>query len=179
MQRQVPMSSGISFNFTTMKLIEQIAKQFRDLHFGGNWTAVNLKDTLANVNRQQATTKIYSLNTIATLVYHTNYYVDAVLKVLQGEPLNAHDRFSFDLPPIQSQEDWEKMLNKTWVDAENFAAMVEELPEQKLWEIFSEEKYGNYYRNIHGIIEHTHYHLGQIVLIKKLLAEMATQPDIK
>jgi hypothetical protein len=30
-------------------------------------------------------------------------------------------------------------------------------------------KYGNYYRNLHGIIEHTHYHLGQIVLIKKLL----------
>jgi hypothetical protein len=29
------------------------------------------------------------------------------------------------------------------------------------------EKYGNYYRNIHGIIEHIHYHLGQIVLIEK------------
>jgi len=32
-----------------------------------------------------------------------------------------------------------------------------------------EEKYGNYYRNFHGIIEHCHYHLGQIVLIKKML----------
>ena len=32
------------------------------------------------------------------------------------------------------------------------------------------EKYGTYYRNFHGLIEHAHYHLGQIVLIKKLVA---------
>jgi hypothetical protein len=162
-----------------MKLTEQIAKQFRDLHFGGNWTGVNLKDSLANVNWQQATVKIYSLNSIGTLVYHTNYYVDAVLQVLEGGPLNAHDKFSFDLPPIQSQEDWEKLLNKTWTDAKKFAILVEQLPERKLREIFSDEKYGNYYRNIHGIIEHTHYHLGQIVLIKKLLSTMTASDDTK
>jgi hypothetical protein len=161
-----------------MMLTKQIAKQIRDLYFGGNWTAVNLKESLAGVNWQQATTKIYSLNTIATLVYHTSYYVGVVLKASQGEPLNAHDKYSFDLPPIQSQQDWEKMLDKTWADAELFATLVERLPEEKLWEIFSEEKYGNYYRNVHGIIEHTHYHLGQIVLIKKLLAEMATPSGI-
>ncbi len=48
---------------------------------------------------------------------------------------------------------------------------IEQLPESKLWETFSDEKYGNYYRNIHGIIEHSHYHLGQIVLIKKILLQ--------
>ena len=154
-----------------MNLTTQIAKHFRDVHFGGNWTSVNLKETLTDVSWQQATTKIYSLNTIATLVFHINYYVSAVTKVLQGEPLTAHDKYSFDLPPIQNQEDWEKLLNKTGNDAENFAQLIEQLSERKLGEIFSEEKYGNYYRNIHGIIEHTHYHLGQIVLIKKILLQ--------
>ena len=154
-----------------MKLTEQIAKHFREIHFGGNWTSVNLEESLADVNWQQATTKIYSFNTIAALVYHTNYYVSAVLEVLQGEPLNAKDKYSFDHPPIQSQEDWEKLLNKTWDNAEKFATLIEQLPESKLGETFTDEKYGNYYRNIHGIIEHTHYHLGQIVLIKKLLTQ--------
>ena len=154
-----------------MNLPTQIAKHFRDVHFGGNWTSVNLKETLADVNWQQATTKIYSLNTIATLVFHINYYISAVTKVLQGEPLTAHDKYSFDLPPIQNQEDWEKLLNKTWSDAENFFKLIKQLPENKLGEMFSDEKYGNYYRNIHGIIEHTHYHLGQIVLIKKILLQ--------
>jgi hypothetical protein len=45
------------------------------------------------------------------------------------------------------------------------------MPDAKLTEYFSEEKYGNWYRNLHGIIEHAHYHLGQIVLLKKLIRE--------
>lgn len=152
-----------------MNLSAQIAKHFKDVHFGGNWTSVNLKQTLEDVDWKQATTKVNSFNTIAVLVYHINYYVGAVTKVLQGGPLDAHDKFSFDLLPINSQEDWEKLLSKMWTEAENFANLVERLPESKLEEDFSEEKYGSYYRNLHGIIEHTHYHLGQIVLIKKLL----------
>lgn len=152
-----------------MNLTAQIARHLREVHFGGNWTSVNLKDSLAGITWQQATTKIYSLNTIAALVYHINYYVSAVLKVLEGGPLDAHDKYSFDLPLIKSDEDWEKLLTKTWTDAKNFANLIEQLPEGKLENDFSEKKYGSYYRNLHGIIEHTHYHLGQIVLIKKII----------
>ncbi|MDQ3844097.1 MAG: DinB family protein [Bacteroidota bacterium] len=154
-----------------MNWTAQIAKHFREVHFGGNWTAVNLKDNLADVTWQQATTQVYSFNTIATLVYHMNYYVSAVMKVLQGEPLHAKDQYSFDHPPIASRQDWEKLLDKMWTDAEAFASLIEQLPQSKLGETFVDEKYGNYYRNLHGIIEHMHYHLGQIVLIRKILMQ--------
>lgn len=158
-----------------MNLTAQIAKHFREVHFGDNWTSSNLKDALAGVSWQQAVTKVDSLNTIAALVYHINYYVSAVLKVLQGEPLTASDKYSFDLPPITSDEDWQRLLDKLWTDAENFAAMIEQLPDSQLDEIFVDEKYGTYYRNLQGIIEHTHYHLGQIVLIKKLVSQAIMQ----
>jgi uncharacterized damage-inducible protein DinB len=158
-----------------MHLTAQIAKHFRDIHFGGNWTSVNLKESLVDVSWQQATTQVHSFNTIAKLTYHVNYYVQEVLKVLQGEPLKASDKFSFDVPLIQSQADWEALMNKTWAEAEQFASLIEQLPESKLGEVFTDEKYGNYYRNLHGIIEHTHYHLGQIVLIKKILLEEGKQ----
>lgn len=154
-----------------MNFLQQIAKFFRDAHWGGNWTSVNLKESLSGLTWKQATTQVYSFNTIAILVFHMNYYVRAVSKVLQGGPLDAKDKYSFDLPPILSQEDWEKLVDKTFVDAENFAVLIEGLPESKLGEIFVDEKYGNYYRNLHGIIEHMHYHLGQIVLIKKMVLE--------
>jgi hypothetical protein len=160
-----------------MSITEQIAKHFRDVHFGGNWTTSNLKDNLSAITWQQATTQVYNFNTIAKLVYHINYYVSAVLKVLQGEALIANDAFSFDCPPIRSQEDWMQMLNKVWADAEAFANLIEKLPEHKLWESFTDEQYGIYYRNIHGIIEHTHYHLGQIVILKKLLLEIDSKKD--
>ena len=154
-----------------MNLSAQKAKHFRAVYFGGNWTSVNLKESLSDISWQQATTKVHSFNTIALLVFHINYYAGAIMKVLQGGPLDAHNKFSFDCPPVQSQQDWEIFLNTTWADAEAFASLIEQLPDTKLEEDFSENKYGNYYRNLHGIIEHIHYHPGQIVLIKKLLQQ--------
>lgn len=153
-----------------MDSIQQIAKHFRDVHFGGNWTTVNLKDTLSDVSWQQASTKVYDLNTIAVLVFHTNYYVTAVLKVLEGGVLEASDQLSFNAPAINSEADWQKLVDKALMEAERFALQIEGLKEEQLFEDFTDPKYGNYFRNLHGIIEHTHYHLGQIALIKKILA---------
>ncbi len=78
-----------------MNTPSQIAKQFRDVLFGGNWTSVNMKETLADISWQQANTKFYSFNTIAILVYHMNYYVGVISKVLQGQPLDGKDKDSF------------------------------------------------------------------------------------
>jgi uncharacterized damage-inducible protein DinB len=154
-----------------MNTTKQLAQHFRDVHFGGNWTFVNLKDSLADVTWQEATTKLHDFNTIDTLLFHINYYVNPVLKVLQGEPLIASDKYSFDCPPITSNEDWQKLVQKVLDEAELFAQEIEKLDELKLYDVFSEEKYGNYFRNLLGIIEHSHYHLGQITLIKKMLRQ--------
>ncbi len=152
-----------------MNTTQQLAKHCRDVHFGGNWTFVNLKDTLADITWQEATTQYQDSNTIATLLSHINYYINPVARVLQGEPLNASDKFSFDCPTITSQEEWEHLVQKALNEAEQFANEIEKLEESKLFEVFSDEKYGNYFRNLLGIIEHTHYHLGQIALIKKMI----------
>jgi uncharacterized damage-inducible protein DinB len=152
-----------------MNTTQQLAKHCRDVHFGGNWTFVNLKDTMADITWQEATTQYQDSNTIATLLFHINYYINPVARVLQGEPLNASDKFSFDCPTITSQEEWDHLVQKALDEAEQFAKEIEKLEESKLFEVFSEEKYGNYFRNLLGIIEHTHYHLGQIALIKKMI----------
>lgn len=154
-----------------MSLSKQIAKHFRDVHFGGNWTTSNIKEQLADITWQQATTQVHGLNTIATLTYHIHYFVHEVLKVLKGGELEAHDKFSFDHPSIQSQEDWDDFKEQVLADATEFANLLEELPEDIFFKDFTDSKYGNYYRNISGIIEHTHYHLGQIAVIKKIVQE--------
>lgn len=152
-----------------MNTSKQLAKHLRDVHFGGNWTVSNLKDIIKDVTWQQATAKVHDFNTIATLTYHIHYFVGVAARVLDEGVLDGNDKLSFDHPPIDSKEDWDNFLAKVWADAENFSALIEKLPENKWWDDFSNKKYGNYYRNILGIIEHTHYHLGQIALIKKLV----------
>jgi hypothetical protein len=154
-----------------MNVTAQMAKHLRDVYFGGNWTTSNLKENLSDINWEQATKQVYSFNTIATLVYHVNYFVLVAINVLEGGPLEGNDKESFDHPPILSQEDWRGFLDEMWADAERFAGLIEQLPESKLSEDFTDKKYGTYYRNICGITEHIHYHLGQIVLIKQILSQ--------
>ena len=152
-----------------MNTSRHIAKHFREVYFGGNWTACNLKDTLADITWEESIYTTEGLNTIAVLVHHIHYYVKAVTKVLEGEELNAKDELSFNHPSIENEEHWNKIKTNLWTDAEHFADLIESLPNDFLEKHFTHKKYGLYYRNLTGIIEHTHYHLGQIVILKKLI----------
>ena len=151
-----------------MAFSSQIAENFRAMHFGPSMVGTSLKDALEGVNWEQATQKVSDLNNIAQLVFHINYYISAVLKVLKGGPLDAHDKYSYDLPPIHSDTDWQELLNKVWSDAEEVASLIENMTDEQLAEPMDTGKYGNWFKNLLIIQEHSHYHLGQIVLIKKL-----------
>ena len=159
-----------------MTSVQQLAKHFRDVYSGANWTSVNLKDVLTDVNWQQATTKVHDLNTIATLVFHLNYYVGLTIKVLEGGPLIGSDKLSFDVPPITSEGDWQQLVSRVFSEAETCALKLEHLEDEKLFSPFADGKYGIYYRNLLGLIEHTYYHLGQISLIKKIVAAHPKTP---
>jgi hypothetical protein len=89
--------------------------------------------------------------------------------VLKGGALDAHDSKSYDCPPLDSEEMWQQLTTKLFSDAEAIASIIEQWPESKWNEPFIDGKYGTMYRNIAGVIEHTHYHMGQIALIKKML----------
>ncbi|NIF05634.1 DinB family protein [Chryseobacterium sp. Tr-659] len=153
-----------------MSSVSELSKRFREVLLDGLWIAnTNFKAQLSDVTWKEAVTKIESLNTIAMLTFHIDYYIAGVTNVFEGGDLEIKDQYSFDLPPVESQEQWDTLLNKLWNDSEKFARWVEEIPDSKLDDVFVDEKYGTYRRNIEGMIEHSYYHLGQITLIKKLL----------
>lgn len=152
-----------------MKNTDQIAKRFREVILDGKWVAnTNYKEQLTGLDWKIATTPIHTLNTIAILTQHVDYYVNGINVVFKGGNLDIRDKYSFDFPPIQSQDDWENVLDKFWNDAEEFASLIEQMPDNKLGDVFVDEKYGTYQRNIDAMIEHSYYHLGQIVLLKKI-----------
>lgn len=150
----------------------QLAKRFREVLLNGKWIAnTNFKEQLSNVTWEQATRKVGSLNTIAVLAFHINYYIKGVSDFFENGALEIRDKYSFDIQPIESQADWEMLQLNLFANAEKFAQQVEQMPDEKLEETFVDVKYGNYRRNIEGIIEHSYYHLGQISLLKKIVAE--------
>ena len=153
-----------------MKSTDALASRFREVILNGTWIAnTNYKQQLTGLPWQVATAKLENLNTIALLAQHIHYYIKGVKQVFEGGPLDIKDQYSFDFPPIESQEAWDDFLNLFWNDAEAFALLIEQLPVEKLEKSFVDEKYGTYLRNIDGMIEHCYYHLGQIVLLKKMI----------
>jgi len=153
-----------------MQLPKQLAKHIRGIYFGGNWTAVNLKDTLIDVSLEQAKHKVKGIHTILALTFHMGYFVSGTNDVLRGGPLEIRDKFSFDHPEVETETAWRTFVDRTLTEGEVFANLVERLSPEKLLEDFTDAKYGTYQSNLLGTIEHNHYHLGQVVVLKKLIS---------
>lgn len=149
-----------------------LSKRIREVLSNGKWIAnTNFKDQILSLSWKQAIQKVDDLNSIAMLTFHINYYMAGILNVLNGGELEIRDKYSFELPEIKSEKDWEIMVSEFMKNAEEFADKIEQLDESILDKPFDEEKYGSYLRNIEGFIEHCYYHLGQISLLKKMVSK--------
>jgi len=147
-----------------------LAGRLREVLLNGHWIAnTNYKEQLLGLNWQQAIEKVGNLNTIAALTYHINYYLAGLLIAFENGKLDISDRFSFNLPPIQSEADWNILVITFLNNAEKFADRVEQMDDSIFDQPFADQKYGSYLRNIEGVIEHCYYHLGQISLIRKMI----------
>ncbi|WP_108807741.1 DUF1572 domain-containing protein [Aquimarina spinulae] len=153
-----------------MKLAESLANRLKEVLIEGKWvTGTNFKEQIFDLDWKEAIQKVDSLNSIADLTFHVSYYIAGVAKVLEGGSLDIKDKYSFDYPPVRSNEDWKNLINKFCSDSEKFIYLVAKMTDKELFKNFVDEKYGDYHRNIDVIIEHTYYHLGQVLLIKKLI----------
>lgn len=147
-----------------------IASRVREVFLDGYFIAnTNYKQQLSDLDWKQAVHKIADLNTIAALTYHVNYYLAGLLSAFETGRLEISDAYSFDLPPVNTEADWKKLVGELLENAGKFADQVEQMDDRLFDQPFMVEKYGTYLRNIEGVIEHSYYHLGQISLIRKLM----------
>lgn len=147
-----------------------MANRFREVILNGTWVAnTNFRHQLSQLPFDTVIKKVDGLNTIAILAQHIHYYIKGINKVLIGGTLDIRDKYSFDFPELRAESDWDNFLSLFWKDAEEFAGNIEKLSDEQLEDVFTDIKYGTFGRNIDCMIEHSYYHLGQIVLIRKLI----------
>ena len=147
-----------------------LARRLQEVLLDGKWIAnTNYKEQIYSVELKDAIKSLHNLNSIALLAFHINYYLRGLNECFETGELNIRDKFSFDMAELKSHEDWDNLRVEFVSNAERFVKHVSKLNDSKLQEVFVDEKYGTYSRNIEGMIEHAYYHLGQISLIKKLL----------
>ena len=85
---------GIKSTLLRMEDKNHISTRFKEVLLNGKWIAnTNYKDLLSSITWEQATMKIGSLNTIAALTFHINYYIAGVLNVFKGGKLKIQDKY--------------------------------------------------------------------------------------
>ncbi|HEY2727220.1 MAG TPA: DinB family protein [Parafilimonas sp.] len=152
-----------------MKITSLIAQHIKEVYEGNNWTDVNIAETIKDLSYQQAQQQTAaSKNTIAALLHHLYYWNGIIMQ--RSKEINPFipETNGFDVDEFKNENDWQRLKEKTHESFIQLTALVENFPEEKLEETYAEGK-SSYYKNFQGIVEHAHYHLGQMVILKKLL----------
>jgi hypothetical protein len=79
------------------------------------------------------------------------------------------------MPEISSESEWLDLVDEFLNNAQLYIGHVERMEEQQLSQTFVKDEYGSYSRNIEAQIGHGYYHLGQMVMMKKLATQSAME----
>lgn len=158
-----------------MSLSKVIAQHILDVTSGGNWTDVNIESVLKDISWKDAIEITNaSPNSIASIVHHIWFYNEVIRKRIQGIKTEISIANGFDLQPITNEADWALLRDQTYASAVALASEVERLMDDMLFKPVL-PGYSTFYKTLHGLVEHTHYHLGQIVIIKNLILNQKRQ----
>ncbi len=148
---------------------KRVSNLYQSIYNGNPWLEVTLADTLSNVTAEQAYKKANpNLNTIWEIVNHLIQWRRNILRRVQGETVVTPDHNYF-VPVLDSSEAaWEQSLQSLAKSQELWSACLSDFNDADFEKIDQNNNH-NFYEDIHGIIQHDVYHLGQIVILKKLL----------
>lgn len=152
-----------------MKIRHQLAQHLIDVHRGNNWTEVCITDILKDVSWVQASIiPPFSPNSIAMLLHHITYWNRIVMQRAMGQTPEINPENGMNAPVLKSDVDWQQLQIDNLHSCEELANIIEGYdPGNILSPILP--GHSSAYRNFQGQVEHIHYHLGQIQMIKKFL----------
>ena len=149
--------------------INRILKLFADLQHGDCWIGNNYKETLHGIDSKKAMVTIGGkTNSIWQLVAHIIYWRTTVVNRLTGSD-NPPPFQDFLLPDNPSEENWRQTLHDFEAAYHLLRNAIHHFNEENL-DKPSPRKGQTFYELIMGCLQHDAYHLGQMMLLKKDLA---------
>ena len=153
-----------------MRETERIADQLKRAHEGGAWHGPAIDELLAGVTAEQAASRPFEGgHSIWELVSHIEAWERAILRRLGGDPAQIYN----------TEEDWplaaggteETWASARWKLTETYVALREamlKLDDAQLDKPILPNM-STRYVSLHGAVQHTLYHAGQIALVRKAL----------
>jgi uncharacterized damage-inducible protein DinB len=144
-----------------------IADQLHRAFDGSAWHGPALLELLKDVDATTAAAKpLPKVHSIWELVLHIAAWDGAACRCLAGEKLHlsAAQNFPRVLKPTEAA--WRKAVAETKRTHDALVKAVAALPDARLCERVPGMRY-DFYRMLHGLVQHELYHAGQIAILKK------------
>ena len=167
----------VHFKNHDMSETKRIADQLQRAYQGRAWHGPSLLEILADVTAVQANAQpIPKVHSIQQLVLHIAAWMDAVRERIENGPVVEPADGDWPLIADTSEAGWQQTLALLAERQQALLGVIANLTDEQLnqrlgtaHDPVTASGYSAYY-NLHGVIQHSLYHAGQIVLLKKLLA---------
>lgn len=157
-----------------MKEAERIADQLKRAVTGDAWHGPAVEEILAGITADMAASRPFNeAHTIWELLLHITAWLQAIRRRLEGDKAQLTD--AEDWPAVNDTSDraWKETIGRMKQAYEELSSAISRLDDSKLDQPIIEGMSSTYV-NLHGVIQHTLYHSGQIAIIKKAISERQT-----
>jgi uncharacterized damage-inducible protein DinB len=150
-----------------MRESERIADQLKRAFDGDAWSGPSVRDVLNGVTAEMAFKRpLQDVHSIWELVHHITAWVDIVRRRVEGENFAVVEDINF--PPVKDRTEtaWSESLRQMEQAVDALQNTILKLQESRLDEITLPHG-DSVYILLHGAVQHSLYHAGQIILLKR------------
>src|SRR5262245_369201 len=145
------------------RLIDQLDRAYA----GEAWVGRPVRELLDGVDAELAAAHpIAGAHSIWELVTHITYWLDATARRLGGEAVDVLTDADWAQSPQPTAAAWKAALAALEAGHDRLRSVVGELDEDDLEDPVPGRTYNNYVL-VHGVLQHTLYHAGQIALLRR------------
>jgi uncharacterized damage-inducible protein DinB len=135
----------------------RIATQLTRAVNGPAWHGPSLAGAIRGVSPEQAAKKpLHGVHSIWEIALHTNAWMDIVRQRVEGKPPKVTMAMNWPAVTRTGTRDWRRVARDMRRSASQLARTIRSQDDRTLP-----------YLALHGIVQHTIYHAGQIVILKK------------
>jgi uncharacterized damage-inducible protein DinB len=149
--------------------IRRILGQIEGSFGPGAWHGPSIRELLTGVTAELAAGRIApGTHSIWELVLHIAAWEDATRRMVEGGSGEVSDERNFPALPGVSEAAWQAAITTLNAGHEALLGSVARLNDAQLEQTVAGKSYTLYFL-LHGVVQHTLYHAGQIALLKRAL----------
>ena len=150
-----------------MKETERIAEQLRLLFEGPSWLGPPVEALLADVSQETACKRASSgAHTIWELVLHIEAWLRiARVRLAASTPIDPREDESWPAP----SGSWRDAITGLQKEATALRKAILSFPSARLEDVAPARELQTFYVLMHGVVQHSAYHAGQIAILRRVI----------